>query len=71
MAIKHTFRTCDRTGPIQKTKQLTPTTAIRQYCLDCSAGSAPEVRKCVIVLCPLWPFRMGRSRKPMAVGSEG
>jgi hypothetical protein len=33
--------------------------ALRARCLDCCAGSADEVRKCVSVECPAWPFRMG------------
>ena len=33
--------------------------AIREKCLDCCAGSASEVRKCVAMACPSWPFRMG------------
>jgi hypothetical protein len=33
--------------------------ALRARCLDCCAGSASEVRKCVAVDCPSWPFRMG------------
>lgn len=32
--------------------------AIRAKCLDC-AHTPSEVRKCVSVGCPLWPFRMG------------
>jgi hypothetical protein len=35
--------------------------AIRAKCLDCCAGSAQEVRYCVAVNCPSWPFRMGVS----------
>jgi hypothetical protein len=35
--------------------------AIRAHCLDCCAGSADEVRKCLALSCPSWPFRMGRS----------
>lgn len=46
----------------------TPTEAIRAKCLDCCAGSASEVRRCVSVDCPLWPFRIGnnpwRARMP-------
>jgi len=38
-----------------------PLKAIRQYCLDCSAGSPSEVRKCVIENCPLYPFRFGKN----------
>src|SRR6516165_5733381 len=38
-----------------------PLKAIREKCLDCCCGNAAEVRKCVAVDCPLWPFRMGRN----------
>lgn len=37
--------------------------AIRAKCLECSNGSATEVRKCVCVDCPLWPLRMGSQPK--------
>lgn len=39
---------------------MTPTQAIRQKCLDCSAYQAQEVRLCEFVTCTLWPFRSGR-----------
>jgi hypothetical protein len=32
---------------------------IRAKCLDCSAGSDVEVRRCTAVGCSLWPYRMG------------
>src|SRR5262245_8986831 len=35
-----------------------PLKAIREKCLDCCCGNAAEVRKCVAVDCPLWPYRM-------------
>ena len=35
--------------------------ALRLRCLDCCAGSAAEVRLCVSVTCPSWPFRMGET----------
>ena len=38
-----------------------PMQAIRAKCLDCCAGSSDEVRKCVAVACPLWPFRTGKN----------
>lgn len=38
-----------------------PIKAIRAKCLDCSAGNAAEIRKCVAYGCALWPFRMGRN----------
>jgi len=33
--------------------------AMRAKCLDCVGYQPGEVRKCVAVTCPLWPFRMG------------
>jgi hypothetical protein len=41
---------------------MSPTEAIRAHCLDCCAGSADEVRRCMALRCPSWPFRMGKSR---------
>lgn len=35
--------------------------AIRAKCLDCMAGSPYEVRQCVAVACPSWPYRMGKN----------
>jgi hypothetical protein len=32
---------------------------IRAKCLDCCGGQPSEVRKCVLIDCPLWPVRMG------------
>ena len=37
----------------------TPLKAIRAKCLDCSNGQIAEVRECVIMECPLWPYRLG------------
>jgi hypothetical protein len=39
---------------------MTPMEALRSHCLDC-AGSASEVRLCMALRCPSWPFRMGSS----------
>jgi hypothetical protein len=36
-----------------------PLKALRGRCLDCCCDNAAEVRKCVSVDCPSWPFRMG------------
>ena len=33
--------------------------AIRAKCKDCCGGSEAEVRRCGMIDCPLWPFRMG------------
>ncbi len=32
---------------------------IREKCLDCCCGQTQEVRRCMSVTCPLWPYRMG------------
>ncbi len=36
-----------------------PLVAIRERCLDCCCGQPSEVRKCVSVTCPSWPYRLG------------
>ena len=48
---------------------MSPLSALRVRCIDCCAGSADEVRKCVAVGCPAWPFRMGVN--PWRSVSEG
>lgn len=40
---------------------LTPIKAIRAKCLDCSCGSANEVKLCPITECPLFPYRFGKN----------
>jgi hypothetical protein len=47
---------------------MSPLSALRMRCLDCCAGSADEVRKCMSVTCPAWPYRMGVSpwRAPLS-----
>ena len=42
-------------------KPCSPLAALRARCVDCCAGSAPEVRKCVAVDCPAWPFRLRKN----------
>ena len=39
----------------------TPLQAIRAHCIDCCAGSANEVKWCVIPDCELYPFRFGKN----------
>lgn len=51
-----------------KITKLTPLRAIRALCLDCSGGSAREVRLCVIPHCPLYPFRMGKNPNRSGLG---
>jgi hypothetical protein len=32
---------------------------IRENCLACASNSPAEVRRCGMVACPFWPYRMG------------
>jgi len=38
--------------------------AIRNKCLECSAGQPGEVRNCHLTDCELWPLRFGRDPNP-------
>lgn len=40
-------------------ERMSPLDALRSRCVDCCAGSINEVRLCVSLNCPAWPFRMG------------
>jgi len=58
-----------RSGQIHvRLSDLTPIRAIRAKCLDCSGGSAQEVRLCVIRDCPLYPYRLGK--RPVIEGQQ-
>lgn len=48
----------------------TPLRAIRLKCLDCSCGSAPEVRECPITECPLYYYRSGHNPKRKGTGNK-
>jgi len=48
----------------------TPLKAIREKCLDCSAGIAAEVKNCEFENCPLWPYRNGRNPARKGVGNR-
>ncbi len=37
--------------------------AIRERCLNCSAGSTKDVAECPMTDCPLYPLRMGRGKQ--------
>lgn len=39
---------------------MSPMQAIRRKCLDCSGQQMTEVKLCVVLACPLWPFRAGK-----------
>lgn len=47
----------------------TPLRAIRLKCLDCSCGSAQEVRECPITWCPLYYYRSGHNPKLKGKGN--
>lgn len=49
--------------------KMTPVKAIRAYCLDCMCGNAAEVKRCDLV-CPLWPYRMGRNPARAGIGGR-
>ena len=38
---------------------MTKTKAIKKHCSDCAGESYLDVLFCVVVDCPLWPFRLG------------
>jgi hypothetical protein len=40
-------------------EQMSATAAVRARCLDCCAGQPGEVRACMALSCPSWPWRMG------------
>lgn len=37
-----------------------PRKAIRLKCRECTNNQEAEIRRCGIVDCPLWPWRMGK-----------
>ena len=47
---------------------MTPLKAIRKKCLECSAGSAQEVRVCPIKDCELYQYRFGHNPKRKGIG---
>ena len=58
--VKHTYAW--KNGTL-KTKNLTGMSAIRAKCMECSSFSTVDVKKCPIVNCALYPFRLGKYPK--------
>ena len=56
MAVKHTFIFKDG----NKTKNLTPISAIREKCLECCCWSFEDVKQCPGKDCALFPYRFGK-----------
>jgi len=48
-------------------ERITRSKAIRMKCLDCSCSQRVEIRKCPMLDCPLFPFRMGNENKAKAL----
>jgi hypothetical protein len=44
---------------------LTRTKAIKSKCLECCCGRRPEVKRCTIYTCSLWPYRLGTIDKSL------
>ena len=64
MGVKHTVRK-DGEGKTREVN-LTPLKAIRLNCVECMGFQHNLVKECASTLCPLYPFRMGRSpRRPI------
>ena len=49
---------------------MSPLQAIRKKCLDCSNGSAHEVKHCPITKCPLYEFRFGKTGRKSNMTDE-
>ena len=45
-------------------KRLTPMTAIREYCKQCTCNQLKQISQCQKKSCALWPFRMRGRPKP-------
>lgn len=52
-------------------KVLTPMKAIRAKCLECSAGSAAEVRSCPVTGCALYIYRKGKRPTEEDIAAAG
>jgi hypothetical protein len=50
-------------------KKNTPLRAIRQHCLECSGHYKKEVKKCLIIDCPLYQYRFGKMSSRKGIGS--
>lgn len=49
---------------------ISPLKRIRQYCLQCSGGSASEVKNCPIKTCWLYDVRFGKSGRTRTMTDE-
>jgi hypothetical protein len=58
MAIKH--KIVNPKGE-QVEVTTTPTRAIRFFCIECMGHQVAEVPRCTALLCPVFPYRMGKA----------
>jgi len=56
---------------MSRKKNITPLKAIRLKCLDCSAGSAKEIRLCEHIDCALYQYRFGKNPNRKGIGGNG
>ena len=64
------YTSFERAKYLQKVNQAF-SKAIREKCLDCSAGSKHEVKMCPVSDCSLFPYRLGwRPPSPAQVESR-
>jgi hypothetical protein len=61
MGVKHTVRK-DGEGKT-RVVNLTPLKAIRLHCIECMGFQKRFVNECTSTLCPLYPFRTGRTSR--------
>ena len=47
-----------------------PLRTIRLKCLDCSCGSAFEVKLCPVINCVLYPYRFGKNPNRAGMGGN-
>ena len=58
MSFKHKIRS-DKGVEIEV--RTTPVKAIRLFCRECLGYQIAEIPRCTAPLCPLFPYRMGKS----------
>ena len=58
MSIEHRIRTPDGEP---RTVRLTPRSAIKKWCAECTGWTRGEVENCTSPICPLFPFRLGHA----------
>jgi len=63
MSVKHTIR--NSVGDHIQVN-LSPLKAIRKFCVECMGFQVSEIIKCTAPLCPLFPFRQGKTGREIS-----